>query len=88
MYKRQFQGNKFVENNYLIFIKSYLQKFKLTNKEKDNFNFYLKVSAIRFFLTRLYDLHFNKEGNVEHKNPIEFFEIFKFHEKNNIQDLF
>ena len=83
-----FQGNKFVEDNYLIFIKSYLQKFKLTNEEKDNFNFYLKVSAIRFFLTRLYDLHFNKEGNVKHKNPIEFFEIFKFHEKNNIQDLF
>ena len=83
-----FQGNKFVEDNYLIFIKSYLQNFKLTNEEKDSFNFYLKVSAIRFFLTRLYDLHFNKEGNVKHKNPIEFFEIFKFHEKNNIQDLF
>ena len=53
-----------------------------------NFNFYLKVSAIRFFLTRIYDLNFNLEGDVKHKNPLEFFEIFKFHEKNNLQDFF
>ncbi len=83
-----FKENKFVEDNYINFLKSYQQNFELTIKEKDNFNFYLKVSAIRFFLTRLYDLHFNYEGNVKHKNPLEFFEIFKFHEENNIQDFF
>ena len=83
-----FQDNKFLENNFSDFIKSYRQNFELTIEEKNKFNFYLKISAIRFFLTRLYDLHFNIEGNVKHKNPLEFFEIFKFHEKNNIQDFF
>ena len=83
-----FQDNKFLENEYLNFLKSYQNNFELKNDEKNELNFYLKVSAIRFFLTRLYDLHFNKEGNVKHKNPIEFFEIFKFHEKYNIQDFF
>jgi len=83
-----FQNNKFAENEYLDFLKSYQYNFELTNDERDIFNFYLKISAIRFFLTRLYDLHFNKEGNVNHKNPIEFFEIFRFHEKYNLQDFF
>jgi homoserine kinase type II len=83
-----FEENKFDEYSYINFLKSYQLNFELTIEEKDNFNFYLKVSAIRFFLTRLYDLHFNNEGNVKHKNPIEFFEIFKFHEANNIQDFF
>ena len=83
-----FQDNKFLENEYLNFLKSYQNNFELKNDEKNELNFYLKVSAIRFFLTRLYDLHFNIEGDVKHKNPIEFFEIFKFHEKNNIQDFF
>ena len=68
-----FQGNKFLENEYLNFLKSYQNNFELKNDEKNELKFYLKVSAIRFFLTRLYDLHFNKEGNVKHKNPIEFF---------------
>ena len=83
-----FKNNKFSENDYLNFLSSYMQNFELNIEEKDKLNFYLKVSAIRFFLTRLYDLHFNIEGDVKHKNPLEFFEIFKFHEKNNIQDFF
>ena len=83
-----FKNNKFSKDDYLNFLSSYMQNFKLNIDEKDKLNFYLKVSAIRFFLTRLYDLHFNTKGDVKHKNPIEFFEIFKFHEKNNIQDFF
>ena len=83
-----FSENKFIEENYVSFLRSYKESIELTPEEKSNFNFYLKVSAIRFFLTRIYDLNFNLEGDVKHKNPIEFFEIFKFHEKNNLQDFF
>ncbi len=83
-----FSKNKFIEENYVSFLKSYKESIELTTEEKSNFNFYLKVSAIRFFLTRIYDLNFNLEGDVKHKNPLEFFEIFKFHEKNNLQDFF
>ena len=81
-----FSENKFIEENYVSFLRSYKESIELTPEEKSNFNFYLKVSAIRFFLTRIYDLNFNLEGDVKHKNPLEFFEIFKFHEKNNLQD--
>ena len=83
-----FSENKFDEKNYEEFLRSYQQNFELMGEEKNNFNFYLKVSAIRFFLTRIYDLNFNIEGDVKHKNPLEFFEIFRFHEKNNLQDFF
>ncbi len=83
-----FSKNKFIEENYVSFLRSYKEGIELTTEEKSNFNFYLKVSAIRFFLTRIYDLNFNLEGDVKHKNPLEFFEIFKFHEKNNLQDFF
>ena len=83
-----FSENKFDEKNYEEFLRSYQQSFELMGEEKNNFNFYLKVSAIRFFLTRIYDLNFNIEGDVKHKDPLEFFEIFRFHEKNNLQDFF
>ena len=83
-----FSENKFIEENYVSFLRSYKESIELTPEEKSHFNFYLKVSAIRFFLTRIYDLNFNLEGDVKHKNPLEFFEIFKFHENNNLQDFF
>ncbi len=83
-----FSENKFIEENYVSFLRSYKESIELTTEEKSHFNFYLKVSAIRFFLTRIYDLNFNLEGDVKHKNPLEFFEIFKFHENNNLQDFF
>ena len=83
-----FFNNQFQEGDFKKFLRSYEKEYELTIEEKNNFNFYLKVSAIRFFLTRIYDLNFNVEGNVKHKNPLEFFEIFKFHEKNNLQDFF
>ncbi|MDB0034615.1 hypothetical protein N9E52_05745, partial [Alphaproteobacteria bacterium] len=66
----------------------YFEPITWSNEEKESFNFYLKASAIRFFLTRIYDLYFNSEGEVNHKNPLEFFEILQFHEKNNLQDFF
>ena len=78
---------EFNEDNCINFLKFYLEKNKLTNEEKNYFNFYLKVSAIRFFLTRLHDMHFNLNGQVKHKDPLEFFNIIKFHYNNNLQDL-
>ena len=83
-----FENHKFNEENYSYFLNSYLQNFELKTEEKNCLNFYLKASAIRFFLTRTYDLHFNNEGEVKHKDPQDFFEIYRFHEKNNLQDLF
>ena len=78
----------FDENYFKIFFNQYFNFISWTNKEKESFNFYLKASAIRFFLTRIHDKYFNKEGEVKHKDPMEFFTILQFHEKNNLQDFF
>ena len=83
-----FNYEKFDENNFKTFFNQYFNSIAWTNEEKENFNFYLKASAIRFFLTRIHDRYFNNEGEVNHKDPQEFFEILQFHEKNNLQDFF
>ena len=83
-----FENHKFNEKNCSYFLNSYLENFELKTEEKNCLNFYLKASAVRFFLTRMYDIHFNNEGEVKHKDPLEFFEIYRFHEENNLQDLF
>ena len=83
-----FNYEKFDEKNFIIFFNHYFEPITWSNEEKESFNFYLKASAIRFFLTRIHDLYFNSEGEVNHKNPLEFFEILQFHEKNNLQDFF
>ena len=83
-----FNYEKFDENNFKTFFNQYFDSIVWTNEEKENFNFYLKASAIRFFLTRIHDRYFNNEGEVNHKDPQEFFEILQFHEKNNLQDFF
>lgn len=83
-----FNYEKFDENNFKIFFNEYFNSITWSNEEKENFNFYLKASAIRFFLTRIHDQYFNNEGEVNHKDPLAFFEILQFHEKNNLQDFF
>ena len=83
-----FNYEKFDENNFKTFFNQYFNSIAWTNEEKENFNFYLRASAIRFFLTRIHDRYFNNEGEVNHKDPQEFFEILQFHEKNNLQDFF
>lgn len=83
-----FDGKKFYEKEFNIFINKYLELMKWEDQEKINFNLYLKASAIRFFLTRLHDKYYNNLGQVKHKNPIDFYEILCFHQKNNLQDFF
>ena len=83
-----FNYEKFDENNFKIFFNEYFDSIIWSNEERENFNFYLKASAIRFFLTRIHDQYFNNEGEVNHKDPLAFFEILRFHEKNNLQDFF
>ena len=83
-----FKFSDFDEHHFQIFFNHYFDSITWTNEEKEHLNFYLKASSIRFFLTRMHDQYFNKNGDVNHKDPLEFFEILKFHEKNNLQDFF
>tara|TARA_Y100000996_G_scaffold279960_2_gene220831 strand:- start:6 stop:944 length:939 start_codon:yes stop_codon:yes gene_type:complete len=81
-----FKNNNFDESNFSLFMTNYLNQIDWNNEEKDHLNFYLKASAIRFFLTRLHDKYHNNHGDVVHKDPLEFYEIMNFHLKNNLQD--
>ena len=83
-----FDREKFEEKGFNIFLKRYFSLIEWNELEKNKLNFYLKASAIRFFMTRLHDKYFNTSGEVFHKDPMEFFEIINFHQKNNLQDLF
>ena len=83
-----FDYQKFEENNFNLFFNRYFSLIEWNELEKNNLNFYLKVSAIRFFMTRLHDKYFNASGEVNHKDPLEFFEIINFHKNNNLQDFF
>ncbi len=83
-----FNYQEFDEENFNLFFNRYFSLIDWDKLEKDNLNFYLKASAIRFFMTRLHDKYFNNTGEVNHKDPLAFFEIINFHTKNNLQDFF
>ena len=83
-----FDTQKFDEKDFNIFFKEYFSITEWNDSEKNNLNFYCKASAIRFFMTRFHDIHFNNSGQVNHKDPMDFFEIINFHNKNNLQDFF
>ena len=44
--------DKFNAENCKLFLNNYLNKINLTKYEEENFNFYLKASAIRFFFNK------------------------------------
>ena len=83
-----FDYQNFDENKFHTFFGKYFSLIEWNELEKNNFNFYLKISSIRFFMTRLHDKYFNDVGEVNHKDPLAFFEIINFHKKNNLQDFF
>jgi len=83
-----FDHQNFDEKNFNLFFDKYFSFIDWSEIEKNNLNFYLKASAVRFFMTRLHDKYFNNSGEVNHKDPLEFFSILQFHEKNNLQDFF
>ena len=83
-----FDYQKFDEKNFIFYFNKYFSLIEWNDLEKKYLNFYLKVSAIRFFMTRLHDKYFNNSGQVNHKDPSAFYEIINFHKKNNLQDFF
>lgn len=55
------------------FLKAYQQQRALTEEEKTLWPVMLRAGALRFWLSRLYAIHFPKEGEMTHqKNPDEF----------------
>ncbi len=76
--------NELDTNKATAILNGYQKYRKLSEKEQGAFPILLRGAAIRFLLTRLYDLiYHSEEAFVEPKDPMEYFNILKFHQNNN-----
>lgn len=77
--------NDFVEKRFQLLIKGYENNRDLKKNEKNYLSILLRGAAMRILITRLHDQLFHPKGAfVEPKNPQDYFEILKFHQKNNL----
>lgn len=66
---------------YAALIGAYSQQRELTEPEVGNFNLVLRAAALRFWLSRLQDKLFPREGELTQiKDPDYFFKILKQHQ--------
>jgi len=79
------KNNSFINNNFDSLLNGYLKFSKLKDDEKKNLNTLLRGAAIRILVTRLHDQLFHPQGAIViPKDPMEYFNILKWHQKNNI----
>ena len=79
------KNNNFLETNYKAIIEGYEGNRKLNKEEVYGLPVLLRGAAIRIIITRLYDiLNHPEDAKVKPKDPFDYFEILKFHQKNNI----
>ena len=75
------EGKTFSKKNFLNIINGYQIQRKLLIEEKKYLNVCLRGAAVRFFMTRMYDLLFiKKKKNLIHKNPLEYLNKLIFHQ--------
>ncbi|MBL1320471.1 MAG: homoserine kinase [Methylophaga sp.] len=68
---------------YTALIMAYSQQRSLTEAEKNNFNLVLRAAALRFWLSRLQDKLFPRDGELTQiKNPDAFLKILTQHRDN------
>ncbi|MDT8311047.1 MAG: homoserine kinase [Methylophaga sp.] len=70
---------------YRILMQAYLKRRSLTLAEKDNWNLVLRAAALRFWLSRLQDQLFPREGEITQiKNPDAFLKILRQHQQQTL----
>lgn len=68
------------QTRYRALMQHYLAKRALTESEQANWNLVLRAAALRFWLSRLQDQLFPREGELTQiKNPDAFLKILKHH---------
>ena len=77
------KNGKFQKNFFKNLIAGY-ENFRIINlKEKKNMNIIMRGASTRFLITRLHDQIYAKgNSSFKKKNPMEFFNILKFHIKS------
>lgn len=68
------------EARYQMLLHAYMQRRTLSSAERQNWNLVLRAAALRFWLSRLQDQLFPREGELTQiKNPDAFLKILKQH---------
>ncbi len=71
-------------SRYQALMNAYQQQRTLTEAEQANFNLVLRAAALRFWLSRLQDKLFPREGELtQTKNPDAFLKILKQHRERD-----
>ena len=74
------QNGSIDDARYQVLINAYQQQRSLSEDEIRAWNIVLRVAAMRFWLSRLTDQHFPREGELtQQKNPDEFLKILQQH---------
>ena len=75
----------FNKNNFDSLLNGYQKNSDISNDEKKYFNTILRGAAMRILVTRLHDQLFHLDGAlVNPKDPIEYFNILKWHQENSV----
>ena len=79
-----FEQNNAINNDKLnVLVGGYQNKKKLSAEEITTLPILLRGASIRILLTRLYDKIYHSQGAfVKPKDPMEFYRILEFHQKN------
>ncbi len=74
------ENGKFNDANLLALLRAYHYIRPLTSDEKNIWPIMLRAAALRFWISRLYDFHLPREGEITHaKNPAHFRQILQEH---------
>jgi len=66
-------------------LSGYVSERALSQQERDTWQVMLRAAALRFWLSRLQDMHFPREGEITHiKNPDEFKAILQARSLQNV----
>ena len=77
------ENGTFNYENFNSFIIGFNSVSSLNNEEKESMNILLRGAAVRILVTRLHDKIFHpNDALVELKNPKEYLNILKWHQKN------
>jgi len=72
------QDGQFDEARLQAFLDAYRQEREFTDAEQTAWPVMLRAAALRFWLSRLYDMHFPREGEITHiKDPGVFRQILQ-----------
>ena len=74
------------QSRYQALMTGYLQQRQLTESEQANWNLVLRAAALRFWLSRLQDQLFPREGELTQiKDPDAFLKILEFHRSHCLE---